>query len=1081
MVPRCPAIIVALFFAAGLACRSSLGAASLRPDDLRCESLVDPLGIDVVRPRLSWALTATPPARRGLSQSAYQVQVASSAEGLAAGRGDLWDSGRVASAACVNVGYDGAALTSLRSCYWQVKVWDQAGEASAWSRPAAWSMGLLAADDWRGQWIGRAGSGSAFDAKWIWYPEGSPASTAPVCTRYFRRALTVPAGRTVTSATLAVSVDNEATVSLNGQRVGFADDYHSVKRVDLAAAALRPGKNVLTAVVRNTGDHPTPAGFAARVEIRFAEGEPLVLSTDAAWRSATSLAPGWDAVDFDDAAWPAAKELGPVGMGPWGDPAANDRTLPARQLRKPFTADKPLRRATVCYCGLGWSELYINGAKVGTEVLSPPLSDYSKRQYYVTHDVTSLVKPGANAMGVWLGNGRFFAPRLSVPAPTRTYGLPELLLRLHLEYADGTTADVVSDPTWKATADGPITANNEYDGEAYDARKEASDWARPGFDDAKWRPADVMPTPAGARCATMIDPTRVVQSIKPVSVRQVKPGTYVFDLGQNFAGWCRLKVEGRRGTVITLRHAERLNADGTINVANLRSAKATDAYTLRGGGPEVYEPRFTLHGFRYVEMTGYPGTPSADAIEGEVVRDDVESAGAFTCSNPLLNQIYHNIVWGTGSSYRSIVADCCQRDERQGWLGDRSEECRGESYVFRNAPLYAKWVRDMADSQRRDGQVADVCPAYWEFYDNCVTWPGTFVIIPGMLMDQYGDTSAVEQNYPGMARWMDQMSSHIAADGTLDKDTNGDWCSAPSDDHAPDGPIKKQSTSGPLIATSYFYHCSRLMAQYARALGKADDVAKYEALAARMQKGLTNRFFKPDADRYDNGSQTSFALPLAFGMVPDDRAQRVADRLAASIAQDTHGHIATGLIGCQWINAALAGHGHADVAYRMATQTTYPSLGNMVEHQATTIWELWNGNTAGNGMNSGNHMMLVGDLCTFLYEDLAGIRPDPKRPGFQHVIMRPQPMPGLTAASGTHRSPYGLIASAWSTKGGAFKWELTVPPNTTASLFVPARSAADVSESGRPAEHAEGLTLVAVRDGRVEFTAASGEYHLSVR
>jgi alpha-L-rhamnosidase len=1062
---------------------SARDGASIRPEELRCESLVDPRGIGVVTPRLSWALAATPPAGRGLAQSAYQVEVASSAAGLAAGHGDLWDSGRVGSPACVNVVYAGVPLRSLAACYWRVRVWDRAGQPSAWSEPATWSVGLLTPDDWQGgRWIGRAGGTMAgLAAKWIWYPEGNPASSAPVATRYFRRSFTLPADRRVASASLAFTADNEATVSVNGGPAGSEADFHELRRADVTAA-LRPGENVLSATVRNTGDKPNPAGFTARLAVTFADGgDAVVVATDAGWHAATAPGQGWDAAGFDDASWVPAKELGPVGMGPWGEPGSNDRTLPARQLRKPFTADKPLRRATVCYCGLGWSELYINGSKVGTEVLSPPLSDYAKRLYYVTHDVTSLVRPGANAMGAWLGNGRFFAPRLSVPAGTRTFGLPELRLRLHLAYADGTAADVFSDPTWTATTDGPITANNEYDGESYDARKEAADWAKPGFDDAKWRPADVMPAPAGDLCATMIDPTRVVQSIKPVSVRQAKPGAFVFDLGQNFAGWCKLTVQGRRGTVVTMRFAERLNPDGTLNVANLRSAKATDAYTLRGDAPEVYEPRFTLHGFQYVEVTGYPGTPTASAIEGEVVRDDMASAGDFTCSNPLLNHIYRDIVWTTGSSYRSIVTDCCQRDERQGWLGDRNEESRGESYVLRNGPLYAKWAQDMADSQRPDGQVSDVCPAYWEFFTNSVTWPSTMVIVPGMLMDQDADASVARRLYPNMDRWMGQMAGHIAADGTLSKDSYGDWCSAPSDAHAPYGAFHQQSTSGTLIATSYFHHCATLMARYARTLGKADDAARYDAIAARTLKGLNARFFKPDAARYDIGSQISFALPLAFDMVPGDQAQRVADRLADSIARETHGHIATGLIGCQWINTALATHGHADVAYQMATQTTYPSLGYMVDHGATTIWELWNGNTAGPAMNSGNHMMLVGDLCTFLYEDLAGIRPDPERPGFQHVIMRPDPVPGLTAASGTHRSPYGLVASAWSTKGGAFHWDVTVPPNTTASLFVPAKSAADVTESGGPAEHADGLTFVAERNGRAEFTATSGEYHLSVR
>jgi alpha-L-rhamnosidase len=335
----------------------------------------------------------------------------------------------------------------------------------------------------------------------------------------------------------------------------------------------------------------------------------------------------------------------------------------------------------------------------------------------------------------------------------------------------------------------------------------------------------------------------------------------------------------------------------------------------------------------------------------------------------------------------------------------------------------------------------------------------------------------MERIYPNMVAWMDQMAGNMSGD-IIARDSYADWCSPPDNLHTPYGAFHSVHTSGPLIATAYFYSCAKLMSRYATLLEKPDDAAKFSALAARLQKGLNDTFFKKEQGRYDNGSATSAVLPLAFGMVPPDQQQRVVDQLAGTITVQNHNHISTGLIGCQWINSALAEYGRADLAYLMATQTTYPSLGYMVENHATTIWELWDGNTAGNAMNSGNHMMLVGDLCKFLYEDLAGIRPDPQQPGFKHVIMHPDPVGDLKSASGTHRSAYGVVSSAWTRTGGSFRWDITIPPNTTATLFLPAKSASAVTESGKPAAQADGLKFVSMHENRAEFTAGSGVYHL---
>ncbi len=904
------AAATALFLFAVLARAATAG-------DLRCEYLVDPQGIDVSAPRLGWVVASE---RRGETQTAYQVLVASSPRLLDGGTGDLWDSGRVASADSIHVPYAGRPLGSLRPCFWKVRIWDRDGTPSDWSPPAQWSMGLLAAGDWKARWIG-----------------------------------------------------------------------------------------------------------------------------------------------LDEA---------PGGAGD------ESRRLPARWLRKQFSPAGKVVRATVCYSGLGWSELYLNGERIGDEVLSPALSDYRKRIYYVTHDVTRRVQPGQNAIAVVLGNGRFFAPRQD-RNHTATYGYPKLLLQLHLEFDNGTSEDVVSDESWRLTTAGPIAANNEYDGEEYDARQELGGWAEPGFDDAAWRPAQLVAAPGGVLSAPMIDPIRITATIKPVSVAEPKPGVFVFDLGQNFGGWCRLRAAGPAGTPVRLRYAERLRDDGTLYLDNLRSAQVTDLYTLKGGAPETHEPRFTLHGFRYVEVTGFPGTPGKDAIEGRVVNDDLEGSGSFTCSNPLLDRIYQNVVWGVRSNYRSIPTDCPQRDERQGWLGDRAAESRGEAYIFRNNALYAKWVRDMADAQRDDGVVPDVCPAYWPFYNDSVTWPGAIAIIPGALLDQDADVRELARAYPAVSRWLNHQISEVH-DNISTHDTYADWCEPPESPSLIHSKDPARKTAGPLLATTYLYHCLQLGARYAKTLGMPEDEKRFAAEALLLRHGLNDHFFKRDLGQYDNGSATSYILPLAFDMVPAPDRPRVLARLVEKIMVDNHGHGSHGLVGGQWVNRLLSRSGHGDVAYAMATQTTYPSLGYMTTKGATTIWELWNGDTADPAMNSGNHLMLVGDLVTWLYEDVAGIAPDEDDPGFHHVVMRPTLVGDLTQARATYRSYYGKVGSAWQRDGAALSWVVTVPANASATVYVPAGNAAAVTESSQPAAQAAGVRFLRSEGGAAVFEVGSGTYRFGV-
>jgi alpha-L-rhamnosidase len=1045
---------------------------------MQCEGLTDPLGVDLISPRLSWIPVSD---ERGQTQSAYQILVAGSPDLLGKDESDKWNSGKLLSGQSINIQYSGGALESGKTYYWKVRAWDKNGKPSAWSPVATWTMGLLTQGEWKGKWIGLDEVDKTYhltNASWIWFPEGDETLKVPFCTRYFRCTFEVPSGRTIKSGMLHVTADDSAEFYVNGSLATSTKTHTKLNEVEIGNL-LHGGRNLIAVVARNAdvGIGPNPAGVVGALEVQLGDGSSVRTATDSTWKSAETAGPGWETTSYDDTQWKMVRVLGQVGMKPWGAKhGREERRLPARWLRKEFILDKPVKRATVHMSGLGLSELYINGKKIGDHVLSPALSEYPKRVFYVTHDVSHSLGAGANVLGVVLGNGRYFAPRGLEPTITQTFGYPKLLLQLHIDYSDGTMSEVVSDESWRLSTDGPIIANNEYDGEEYDATKEFGPWSEPGFNDAHWQTPKLVAAPGGALRAQMINPIRVVATITPVRVSELRPGVFIYDMGQNLVGWCRLHVNGPRGSQLSLRHAETLCPDGDLFMDNIRSAKVNDIYMLKGGGEEVYEPRFTYHGFRYVELTGYPGRPDLSTLVGCVVNDDVKPAGELSTSHPVINTIYKSIVWGVRGNYRSIPTDCPQRDERQGWLGDRSAESRGETFLFDISRLYAKWVQDMADGQADNGSVSDVCPTYWPLFNDNVTWPSSTVIIPNALFEQYADTALIKDHYPSMVKWIDHMSGFIK-DGVLEKDTYGDWCVPPENLNLIFAKDPLRMTTGGILSTTYFYYDLQLMVRYANILGNTADAGRFSSLSRDLKDGLNRRYYNDTLGYYDNGSQTSCVLPLAFGMVPENARSKVFGRLVDKITQETDNHIGTGLVGGQWLNRVLTDNGRPDIAYTFATNTTYPSWGYMMEKGATTIWELWNGDKADPSMNSGNHVMLVGDLVIWLYEHLAGIKSDPQQPGFKHIVMHPTPVGDLKSVRATHNSPYGLIESSWQLSAKKFTWDVRVPVNSTATLYVPAVKAGDVTESGKPILNVQGVKFKTMEGNCAVLEVSSGAFH----
>ena len=1061
-------------------------ASSLTPGELRCEYRTDPIGLGECQPRLAWKLTAVDAAARGLSQSAWQVLVAASPEALAQDRGECWDSGRVANAATNNIVYAGRPLVSRAACWWKVRVWDQAGVPSAWSVPARWTLGLLDATQWTAEWIGLdaappTAGGALTEERRLrlgtlhWMRAALTASKeGPLPEVRVRRAFTLPAGRTVTRATLALTPDMRCAITMNGRAIAEVTRWDQAVPLDLTAA-LVAGENVVG--LRVTQDDGYPPALLGELEVIFAEGEPLRLPIDLSWLHATGSAPvGWDQVGFDAAAWQPLVELADKKnpkkvVSPWGTPQnATHWLAPAPFLRRSFSVTQPVRRATIYATALGIYELQLNGARVSRDLLTPGWTEYTRRLSHQTYDVTAQLHPGANALGALLGDGWF----ASVAAYTglRHYygGAPRLRAQLEIEYADGTTATVATDGAWRG-AHGAQRYADIYMGSAWDARLAQPAWARAEFDDRTWSPVATGLAPGSPDKFVLepatLEPVRPQEELPARAVTSPRPGSYVFDLGQNMVGWARLKIRGAAGQRLVVRHGEMLNPNGTLYTSNLRGATATDVFWLRGGGEETLEPWGTVHGFRYVEINGLAEAPGVAAVTGIVVHNPLDRAGEFSCSDPRVNQLFHNIIWGQKGNYLETATDCPQRDERLGWTGDTQFFMRTALYNYEAAAFVERWLTTLiTDSQGADGTFPDTAPAIGMKPHGVTAWGDAALFCTYQLWKVYGDTRIVERHFDQLARYIAWLQAR-AVNGIVSVGGYGDWVNI-------GGGAKKE-----VMDTAYYAHLCGLMAEMAAAIGRDADAARLAALQQEVIAAWRRDFLQADGGILES-SQTGFALAFTMGLLPEAMKAKAADKFVAEIAAKNW-HLATGFIGTPRLLPGLQAAGRNDIAYRLLLQDTYPSWLYQVKLGATTMWERWDGWTPeqgfqGIGMNSFNHYAF-GAVGEYLYRFVGGI--DTDGPGFRRLSIAPQPGAGLTQARTSYDSPTGKISSAWQIADGIFSLDVTVPPNTTATIHVPAADAAAVCEGGRPAAKAAGLEFLRVEQGTAVYRAGSGRYQFT--
>ncbi len=937
-------------------------AIGLNALQLRCEYLDSPLGVDELHPRLSWRVEST---ERGQKQSAYQIQVASEEKLLKQDRGDLWDSGNVASDETVNIAYAGKPLNSRQACWWKVRVWDKDGKATAWTKPAMWTMGLLNPEDWKAQFISFRDTRSVFkDAKALFLP-------------------------------------------------------------------------------------------------------------------------------------------------------------PAHQYRKEFTANKAIQRATIYATALGVFELHLNGQRVGDVYFAPGWCDYHQRAYYQTYDVTAQIRKGPNALAAWVADG-WYSGYLGFGLLTGigterigryTYGkTPAVMAQLEIEYADGTRDTINTDNSWKTTSAGPIQQADLLMGEFYDARKEIPDWSRPGCDETRWEPA-IRAEENGSAKAMFYQfenpesgnrpeikghevelgfkrpprleafpgmPVKPVQEIKPIAITSPTNGIYIFNLGQNFAGVVRLKVKGRAGTQVRLRHGEMLHLDGRLMTENLRKARATDFYVLRGdAGGETYTPRFTFHGFQYVELSGYPGKPGQDAITGIVLQSDTTPTSHFECSDPMANRLFKNIVWTQRANFLDLPTDCPQRDERFGWTGDAQIYVRAATYNADVAAFYTKWLRELMESQRPSG----VFPGYAPFpfqhgWDFGTAWCDAGIICPWTIYKAYGDTRIIERCWEPMTRflaWRKNTSRDFL--GVVHGNDWGDWLAL------------KEKTPRDYIDTAYFGYTTKLMAAMAEAIGKNSEASDYRQLFDNIKSAFNKKYVGEDG-AISVDTQTAYALALYTGLIPENLRQLAGEHLAKKI-RDNDTLMGTGFLGTRPLLPVLSSVGQHDLAVQLFQSRRFPSWGYEIEQGATTIWERWNSYTKDKGfgdasMNSFAHYSF-GAVCEWMFYALAGI--DTDGVGYKRIVIKPMP-PSPASNAGQqpvewvrahYDSIHGRIATAWKRSGDAFELETSIPANTTATVHIPTRNAASITENGQKLADVKGVQFLRMEGDRAVLSVGSGSYRFAAK
>ena len=1089
----------------GIACLWVLGgdtlAQSNKPVKLECESRITPLGMDAEKPVLSWELQDT---SAGAQQTAYEIQVASNHALLAAQKPDIWDSQRVESGNSIGVVYEGPTLIPSKRYFWRVLVWGLHGKPYPPSDVSWWETGLRRQENWNAKWIGYEEPEHKYvresGALWITNSDTEAPKGAAKTAHDFRLHFEVV--KAVRRATLYVTGQHSASAWINGKQILRAEPLPSWKNlpwrtytVNDISKALKAGGNVLAIeVLRYSDPHDTSTSqtpMSAVVYLEAEDGSVDLFKTGGwGWRGALNARGDWHAASFDDSSWKEAiRYVPPAGGSDDSDLGSPWPTGPVKSLRRNFEVRKPILSARVYATALGAYKLSINGRSVGDDVLAPGWTDFRERAIYQAYDVTEYLQSGKNTIAALLAPGWYATP-LEWFQQGYNYGQtpPALRAQLRIEYKDGSIDSVVTDEQWKAAVS-PILSAEIYNGETYDARKLTANWDSATFDDRLWKGAEVVHPHEPEIVWQYFQPIRVEKILEAKQVNSPAAGVYVFDFGQNLSGVARIRAEGPPGTDVKLRFAEVLNPGGTLYVDNLRTAKATDHFILAGKGREDFQPAFTYHGFRYVEVSGLPHKPRLNDVQAVVFHTDAPFTATLKTSNAMLNQLWSNILWGQRSNFIGVPTDCPQRDERLGWTGDAQVFWRTATYNMDLTTFSRKFAADLRGTQVGTDMYGIFAPGTVSQNPGYATgWSDAGVIIPWTSWIQTGDQHVIEENWAGMEKYLAAIQAANA--DYLRKKNYGipfaDWL-------APEG-----VTPVDLIATAYWAYDATLMRQMAHAAGKTVEERKYGELFEKIKTAFDQAYVRSDGfvggvpppPVFASGvetklsdkpveTQTGYVLALHMNLLPDSlrslAAKRLVDRLEAN-----HWRLGTGFLGTPYLLGALSDTGHSDIAYRLLLSTAYPSWGYLVEHGATTMWERWNGDQMRSdpSMNSYNHYA-YGAVADWIYRYAAGIDSDPAGPGFHVLRLHPNFDKQLGSLDFSYESSYGTIHSGWTVSGNHVTWNLTIPANSTGRLPLSKEQAEKFKLNGQPLSQST-LHALPYSGPGVEYELPAGTYQFEV-
>jgi len=882
---------------------SFISFSQLKVQSLITEHLTDPVSLDVTTPRFGWQLVSD---KRNVIQRAYEIKVDLD-------KSNVWSSGKVASGESVHVPYNGVALQSDKKYTWQVRVWDNKGNQSAWSEMATFQMGLLKTSDWKAKWI----------------------------------------------------------------EPGFVED-----------TLMRPS---------------------------------------------------------------------PI-------------------FRKEFLADKKIISARAFITAHGLYEAQINGRRIGDAYLTPGWTSYNKRLQYQVYDVTTLLKPGVNVIGITLGSG-WYRGTLSWAGNKNYYGKDiSLLCQINIKYSDGSSDVIFSDENWKCST-GAIHYSEIYNGEIIDARDDKKEWMLPGYDDSKWSTVKVETFPLDNLIATYNEQVKKHETFKPTRIFTTPKSEKVIDFGQNLVGWVVLIVKGNARDTISISHAEVLDKEGNFYTDNLRAAKAQDIYILKGDGEEIFEPHFTWHGFRFIKVEGYRGDLKPENFTAVALYSDMKTTGTFTSSNTLINQLQHNIQWGQKGNFLDVPTDCPQRDERLGWTGDAQVFSRTATFNMNVNNFFSKWLKDIAEDQYSSGSVPFVIPNILGADQGGSTgWADVSTIIPWNMYLAYGDKKILEEQYASMKAWVEYMHANSKNNLWNTGFHFGDWLFYRPDD---DDDGRSAVTDKYLIAQCFYAHSTQLLIDAAKVLDKNEDAENYSSLLQKIKDAFVKEYMTENG-RLISGTQTAYVLALNFDMLPELLRAQAAERLVENI-KSYDNHLTTGFLGTPYLCHVLSRFGYDDVAYKLLLQDTYPSWLYPVKMGATTIWERWDGEKPDStfetpGMNSFNHYA-YGAIGDWMYRKMVGLDTYEDGVGYKHIKIQPHPGGGLTNASANLKTYYGTLSNSWKVEDDTILMDIEIPANTTATVYVPAANADDITESGNKLSSINDIKISGTQDGYVILNFGSGIYH----